>query len=94
MWFVFNLTFMVNLWSLGLCGIYDIENGEVLQEKGIYIQDQSVRVQCYPGYSLANGQDTVTCTENGWSPQLKCIRVSKSLAHRSQDALVSPSHAY
>ncbi|XP_038205761.1 complement factor H-like [Arvicola amphibius] len=61
---------------LRLCGIYDIENGEVLQEKGEYIQDQSVRVQCYPGYSLPNGQDTVTCTENGWSPQPVCAPVN------------------
>ena len=83
MWFVFILTFMVNLWSLGLCGIYNIENGEVLQEKGIYIQYQSVRVQCYPGYSLPNGQDTVTCTENGWSPQPRCTSVSNKLFLRS-----------
>lgn len=68
---------MINLWSLGLCGIYHIENGEILQQKGNYIQDQSVRVQCYRGYSLPNGQDTIMCTENGWSPQPKCIRVSK-----------------
>lgn len=77
MLFLFNLTFMVNLWSLGLCGIYHIENGEILQRKGHYIQDESVRVECCPGYSLPNGQDTITCTENGWSPQPKCIRVSK-----------------
>ncbi|CAO2637122.1 Complement factor H [Lemmus lemmus] len=60
-----------------LCYIYHIENGVVLGNKGTYIQDQSVRVQCYSGYSLPNGQDTVTCTEDGWSPQPKCIPVSK-----------------
>ncbi|CAO2637123.1 Complement factor H-related protein 3, partial [Lemmus lemmus] len=58
-----------------LCYIYHIENGVVLGNKGTYIQDQSVRVQCYSGYSLPNGQDTVTCTEDGWSPQPKCIPV-------------------
>ncbi|CAO2637125.1 Complement factor H-related protein 3 [Lemmus lemmus] len=58
-----------------LCYIYHIENGVVLENKGAYIQDQSVRVQCYSGYSLPNGQDTVTCTEDGWSPQPKCIPV-------------------
>uniref|UniRef100_A0A8C9QS62 Sushi domain-containing protein n=1 Tax=Spermophilus dauricus TaxID=99837 RepID=A0A8C9QS62_SPEDA len=36
---------------------------------------ESVKVDCYPGYSLSNGQNTVTCTENGWSPPLKCIRI-------------------
>ncbi|XP_057625123.1 complement factor H-related protein 1 [Chionomys nivalis] len=59
-----------------VCGIHYIENGEVLQQRGDYIQDQSVRVRCSSGYSLPNGQKTVTCTENGWSPQPKCIRVS------------------
>ncbi|CAO2637126.1 Complement factor H-related protein 1 [Lemmus lemmus] len=59
-----------------LCYIYHIENGVVLENKGAYIQDQSVRVQCYSGYSLPNGQDTVTCTEDGWSPQPKCIPVN------------------
>ncbi|XP_041504452.1 complement factor H-like [Microtus oregoni] len=59
-----------------LCGIYHIENGEILQQKGNYIQDESVSVECCPGYSLPNDQDTITCTENGWSPEPKCIRVS------------------
>ncbi|XP_041503568.1 complement factor H-like [Microtus oregoni] len=58
-----------------VCGIHYIENGEVLQRRGDYIQDESVRVRCRSGYSLPNDQDTVTCTENGWSPQPKCIRV-------------------
>uniref|UniRef100_A0A8C9QSA0 Sushi domain-containing protein n=1 Tax=Spermophilus dauricus TaxID=99837 RepID=A0A8C9QSA0_SPEDA len=38
---------------------------------------ESVKVDCYPGYSLSNGQNTVTCTENGWSPPLKCIRINE-----------------
>lgn len=59
------------------CVIYKVENGESSYWQRSFIQDQSVKVKCYPGYSLPNGQDTVTCTENGWSPQLKCIRVSK-----------------
>lgn len=57
------------------CVIYKVENGESSYWQRSFIQDQSVKVKCYPGYSLPNGQDTVTCTENGWSPQLKCIRV-------------------
>uniref|UniRef100_A0A0P6J437 Complement factor H n=1 Tax=Heterocephalus glaber TaxID=10181 RepID=A0A0P6J437_HETGA len=40
-----------------------------------YYQDDSIQVNCYPGYSLPNGQNKITCTENGWSPLPKCIRV-------------------
>uniref|UniRef100_UPI004038C72E complement factor H-like isoform X3 n=1 Tax=Callospermophilus lateralis TaxID=76772 RepID=UPI004038C72E len=36
---------------------------------------ESVKVDCYPGHSLSNGQNTATCTENGWSPPLKCIQI-------------------
>ncbi|XP_050007536.1 complement factor H-like isoform X1 [Alexandromys fortis] len=60
-----------------LCGTHYIKNGEFLQQRRNYLQDQSVRVRCYSGYSLPNGQDTVTCTENGWSPQPRCIPVKK-----------------
>ncbi|XP_038204660.1 complement factor H-like isoform X2 [Arvicola amphibius] len=60
---------------LRLCETHYIKNGEFLQQRGNYIQDQSVTVRCYSGYSLPNDQDTVTCTENGWSPQPKCTRV-------------------
>uniref|UniRef100_A0A8C8UA79 Sushi domain-containing protein n=1 Tax=Peromyscus maniculatus bairdii TaxID=230844 RepID=A0A8C8UA79_PERMB len=57
------------------CVIHKVENGESLSWQRSLIQDQSVKVKCYPGYCLPNGQDTVTCTENGWSPQPKCIHV-------------------
>ncbi|XP_077880793.1 complement factor H-like [Ictidomys tridecemlineatus] len=50
-------------------GYYSRETRHLLHE--------SVKVDCYSGYSLSNGQNTVTCTENGWSPPLKCIRISK-----------------
>ncbi|OBS57353.1 hypothetical protein A6R68_11523, partial [Neotoma lepida] len=60
---------------LSQCSFHYVENGKFLQLKGNYVQDQSVRIQCCPGYSLPNGQDTVTCTENGWSPQPKSTPV-------------------
>ncbi|KAM5144883.1 complement factor H-like isoform 2-T2 [Callospermophilus lateralis] len=40
-----------------------------------YSLHESVKVDCYPGHSLSNGQNTATCTENGWSPPLKCIQI-------------------
>lgn len=52
-----------------------VENGRYPYWGKTYTQNQSVRVDCYPGYSLPNGQSTITCTENGWSLPLKCVRV-------------------
>uniref|UniRef100_A0A8C9P3P3 Sushi domain-containing protein n=1 Tax=Spermophilus dauricus TaxID=99837 RepID=A0A8C9P3P3_SPEDA len=51
-----------------------VENGHYSRETR-HLLHESVKVDCYPGYSLSNGQNTVTCTENGWSPPLKCIRI-------------------
>uniref|UniRef100_A0A8C8UD34 Sushi domain-containing protein n=1 Tax=Peromyscus maniculatus bairdii TaxID=230844 RepID=A0A8C8UD34_PERMB len=63
------------------CVIHKVENGESLSWQRSLIQDQSVKVKCYPGYCLPNGQDTVTCTENGWSPQPKCIHHITGIPH-------------
>uniref|UniRef100_A0A8C6IFR2 Sushi domain-containing protein n=1 Tax=Mus spicilegus TaxID=10103 RepID=A0A8C6IFR2_MUSSI len=57
------------------CVFHYVENGESAYWEKIYVQGQSLKVQCYNGYSLQNGQDTMTCTENGWSPPPKCIRI-------------------
>uniref|UniRef100_A0A8C6D1N1 Sushi domain-containing protein n=1 Tax=Moschus moschiferus TaxID=68415 RepID=A0A8C6D1N1_MOSMO len=42
----------------------------------IFERGETVRVRCYEGYSLQNNQNTLTCTENGWSPPPRCIRVN------------------
>uniref|UniRef100_E9PUM5 Complement factor H-related 4 n=1 Tax=Mus musculus TaxID=10090 RepID=E9PUM5_MOUSE len=57
------------------CVFHYVENGQSAYWEKIYVQGQSLKVQCYNGYSLQNGQDTMTCTENGWSPPPKCIRI-------------------
>nr|KAF6279698.1 complement factor H related 2 [Myotis myotis] len=38
-----------------------------------YLQGDTMKVDCRPGYSLPNPQSTVTCTENGWSSPPRCI---------------------
>ncbi|XP_034368725.1 complement factor H isoform X3 [Arvicanthis niloticus] len=57
------------------CDFRYVENGEDPYWSKTYLQGQSVKVQCYNGYTLPNGQDTMTCTESGWSPPPKCIRI-------------------
>ncbi|XP_005375170.1 PREDICTED: complement factor H isoform X2 [Chinchilla lanigera] len=52
-----------------------VENGHHPSAGKTYLQDQSVEVKCYPGYSLPNEQTKITCTEDGWSPPPKCNRI-------------------
>ncbi|XP_029390619.1 complement factor H-like, partial [Mus pahari] len=59
------------------CVFHYVENGKSSYWEVIYMQGQSVKVQCHSGYSLPNGQDTITCTEKGWSTPPKCILISK-----------------
>nr|XP_042114193.1 complement factor H-like isoform X5 [Peromyscus maniculatus bairdii] len=61
------------------CNFHNVENRKSLLWDLSYTEGQSAKVNCQPGYSPPNGQDIVTCTENGWSPQPKCIRVSIQL---------------
>ncbi|XP_008266937.2 complement factor H [Oryctolagus cuniculus] len=57
------------------CTFSYVENGYRPSSERPYLQNESVKVDCYPGYSLPNEQTEITCTENGWSPLPKCIRV-------------------
>ncbi|XP_044799170.2 complement factor H isoform X13 [Bubalus bubalis] len=53
-----------------------LENGHTPSPEEKYLQGETVRVHCYEGYSLRNDQNTMTCTESGWSPPPRCIRVN------------------
>uniref|UniRef100_A0A8C0X9K4 Sushi domain-containing protein n=1 Tax=Castor canadensis TaxID=51338 RepID=A0A8C0X9K4_CASCN len=62
------------------CVLRFVENGISPSSTRTYVQDQSVKVQCYPGYSFPNEENTIVCTESGWSPLPKCIHISKYTA--------------
>uniref|UniRef100_A0A8C0XQW3 Sushi domain-containing protein n=1 Tax=Castor canadensis TaxID=51338 RepID=A0A8C0XQW3_CASCN len=55
-----------------------VENGISPSSTRTYVQDQSVKVQCYPGYSFPNEENTIVCTESGWSPLPKCIHINST----------------
>ncbi|XP_076797402.1 complement factor H-like isoform X3 [Arvicanthis niloticus] len=63
------------------CVFHYVENGESSYWEKKYLEGQSVKVQCYNGYHLPNGQDIMTCTETGWSPPPKCIPIKKTCGH-------------
>ncbi|XP_071063730.1 complement factor H-related protein 5 isoform X2 [Dasypus novemcinctus] len=62
------------------CYFYSVANGKghSLNRGNRYLEGQSVNVVCNPGYSLPNDERKITCTEHGWSPHPRCIRISVS----------------
>ncbi|XDB58367.1 PREDICTED: complement factor H isoform X2 [Capra hircus] len=59
----------------GQCIFNYLENGHNPHHEEKYLQGETVTVRCYEGYSLQNDQNTMNCTESGWSPPPRCIRV-------------------
>ncbi|XP_054432543.1 complement factor H-related protein 4-like isoform X2 [Pteronotus mesoamericanus] len=57
------------------CVLNRLEHGYSPINEQIYLQGEFVQVLCYLGYSLLDQQNTLTCTENGWYPPPKCVRV-------------------
>ncbi|NP_001160096.1 complement factor H-related protein 3 isoform 2 precursor [Homo sapiens] len=72
-----------NGWSpavpcLRKCYFPYLENGYNQNYGRKFVQGNSTEVACHPGYGLPKAQTTVTCTEKGWSPTPRCIRVNSS----------------
>ncbi|XP_077632671.1 complement factor H-like, partial [Crocuta crocuta] len=54
------------------CIFNNLIYGERPYPTKIYLQGESLRVNCNYGYSLQNGQTVMNCTENGWVPPPQC----------------------
>ncbi|XP_027420637.1 complement factor H-related protein 1-like [Bos indicus x Bos taurus] len=66
------------------CIFNNLENVYTPSSERKAVQGETVRVRCYHGYSLQNNQNTMTCTESGWSPPPRCIRVNVSCVNPPQ----------
>ncbi|XP_076403664.1 complement factor H-related protein 1-like isoform X14 [Peromyscus maniculatus bairdii] len=58
---------------LRLCFFPFVENGNSISSGQTHLQGDIVQVVCNPGYSLQNNQNTIECTEEGWSIPPKCV---------------------
>ncbi|XP_043341414.1 complement factor H isoform X7 [Cervus canadensis] len=58
------------------CIFKNLENGQTPSSEKKVLQGETISVRCDHGYSLENNQNTMICTENGWSPPPRCIRVN------------------
>ncbi|XP_001491754.5 complement factor H isoform X1 [Equus caballus] len=79
------------------CTSTHLENGKFPHWGRTYLQGESVKVECYSGYSLPDQQSLMTCTENGWSPPPRCIRVktcSKSDIEIENGFISEPDFTY
>ncbi|XP_070458507.1 complement factor H-like isoform X7 [Equus przewalskii] len=79
------------------CTSTNLENGKFPHWGRTYLQGESVKVECYSGYSLPDQQSLMTCTENGWSPPPRCIRVetcSKSDIEIENGFISEPDFTY
>ncbi|OBS71519.1 hypothetical protein A6R68_13904, partial [Neotoma lepida] len=58
---------------LRLCFFPSVENGNSTSSGQTHLQGDIVQIVCNEGYSLQNNQNTIECTEEGWSIPPKCI---------------------
>ncbi|KAM7050273.1 complement factor H-like [Molossus nigricans] len=61
------------------CVFNYLEHGDYPYYPQTHLQGASVLVNCHRGFSLQDLQTTMTCTEGGWSPPPRCMRVEMCL---------------
>ncbi|XP_009883235.1 PREDICTED: complement factor H, partial [Charadrius vociferus] len=59
-----------------VCSPPRIPNGNFRPQEDSYIEGDTIRVQCNPGYTFKalTGESTSKCTKNGWVPDPSCIQ--------------------
>ncbi|KAI4578080.1 hypothetical protein MJG53_010935 [Ovis ammon polii x Ovis aries] len=83
-------TFYTLLFPLrGECIFHNLENGYNPSSEKKVLQGETVRVRCYHGYSLQNYRNIMTCTESGWSPPPRCIRVKRECSIPEMDTYLN-----
>ncbi|XP_068842208.1 complement factor H-like isoform X2 [Capricornis sumatraensis] len=71
------------------CIFHNLENGYNPSSEKKVLQGETVRVRCYHGYSLQNYRNIMTCTESGWSPPPRCIRVKRECSIPEMDTYLN-----
>lgn len=70
--FIFFLFFFL----LEICSKnIELENGFLSETHYIYSLNKTTQYRCKPGYVTSTGKmsGSITCLQNGWSPQPSCI---------------------
>ncbi|XP_053098956.1 complement factor H isoform X2 [Hemicordylus capensis] len=56
-----------------VCSLPEVGPGRFHPRQDQYRFEDVVQIQCDSGYQLDRGEETSTCTENGWSPSPRCV---------------------
>ncbi|XP_060088353.1 complement factor H-like [Heteronotia binoei] len=51
----------------------EVSNGMVSPHRQQYSDEDTIQIQCDPGYEPEHQQETSKCTKDGWLPQPKCV---------------------
>nr|XP_056700699.1 complement factor H-like [Euleptes europaea] len=56
-----------------VCSRPEVNNGRVNPHQQQYSSEETIQIECDPGYEPERREATSKCTKNGWLPQPKCL---------------------
>ncbi|XP_060088346.1 complement factor H isoform X2 [Heteronotia binoei] len=56
-----------------VCSHPEVNNGSVSPQRQLHSNEDTIEIQCNPGYEPERRQKTSKCTKDGWLPQPKCV---------------------